>query len=632
MFNPHIKYDLCHYWEKLLENGFDPAVEYNKAIEGFEMHYKPSSEDIFQIILQVSRFLKEFADFETDKTPQFKHPPISGFSELSHIGLEKEIMKVGMYKKPDNKRNHSILTSLESKNMKKMSSHEEFRQHFIEKMGIFGSPNEIFIEENENNQDASEDSFSEAPSESHIHLNFSRNPIEDLKMKLDNNNISSINNIQISQINNSTTLNNDIVSKLNNVFPESKKIDSIAVYHSGTNDKPPSYYYYKRWLWMIFPWACISNNKNCNYSENIMQCYSSATSYISVVTERKFTERALKIALDAKLKKKMMYAKKEELDELMTLKNMKPPLSPTLKKSVKSILASQRLQIDKNLGEVSNESASQSTNSKFPMGQKNKDRISTLSLGAIKKNQGAGAFFITEQLMPGSVSGINDNLLLNRSKMMELKFREYNPEKVMYLNKSLEESSLIVLPKLKGSINKHSDDELYILERKVKYFKDQYDSTLYMNQKLSKELSELEKIALNQSNKSQELILSELLKERIEELEKLLKNVEDTYQKASSEKNRISTVLSVCMKNKHQNEEYIRSLNFLLQNFKSCIKIEADEIKKNRNEIISLKKISQELLRAVETKLNNHNNLVYHIKNNINSKMQFSRDYDKSKE
>ncbi len=57
LFNPHNKFDLCHYWQTLLENGFDPALEYNKAIEGFEMHYKPSFEDIFQIILQVKKNL-----------------------------------------------------------------------------------------------------------------------------------------------------------------------------------------------------------------------------------------------------------------------------------------------------------------------------------------------------------------------------------------------------------------------------------------------------------------------------------------------------------------------------------------------------------------------------------------------
>lgn len=33
------------------ENGFDPVIEYNKAIEEFEMHCHPNNEDMFRIIL-----------------------------------------------------------------------------------------------------------------------------------------------------------------------------------------------------------------------------------------------------------------------------------------------------------------------------------------------------------------------------------------------------------------------------------------------------------------------------------------------------------------------------------------------------------------------------------------------------
>jgi hypothetical protein len=52
------------------------------------MHYHPSSEDLFRITVQISRFLKEFADFETYYTPRFRHPEILGnLNELDEIGL-----------------------------------------------------------------------------------------------------------------------------------------------------------------------------------------------------------------------------------------------------------------------------------------------------------------------------------------------------------------------------------------------------------------------------------------------------------------------------------------------------------------------------------------------------------------
>ncbi len=58
LFNPYNKYDLCKYWQILEQQNFDPVFEYNKAIESFVMHFKPGPEDIFRIIVQISRFLK----------------------------------------------------------------------------------------------------------------------------------------------------------------------------------------------------------------------------------------------------------------------------------------------------------------------------------------------------------------------------------------------------------------------------------------------------------------------------------------------------------------------------------------------------------------------------------------------
>ena len=92
LFNPANKYDFSRYWQKLEEKGFDPVIEYNKAIEGFSMHYHPTEESIFRIIVQISRFLKEFCDFETYFTPNFRHPPIEGsMIEMDKIGLLKEL-------------------------------------------------------------------------------------------------------------------------------------------------------------------------------------------------------------------------------------------------------------------------------------------------------------------------------------------------------------------------------------------------------------------------------------------------------------------------------------------------------------------------------------------------------------
>jgi hypothetical protein len=50
-FNPNNKYDLCNYWYHLENKEFDPTVEYNKGIDGFNTLYSPTTTDLFSIIL-----------------------------------------------------------------------------------------------------------------------------------------------------------------------------------------------------------------------------------------------------------------------------------------------------------------------------------------------------------------------------------------------------------------------------------------------------------------------------------------------------------------------------------------------------------------------------------------------------
>ena len=76
LFNPYTEYDLCRYWQQLEERGYDPVTEYNKRLEMFDMQYSPSPQTLFLVMLQISRFLKEFAEFETKFTPEFRHPNI----------------------------------------------------------------------------------------------------------------------------------------------------------------------------------------------------------------------------------------------------------------------------------------------------------------------------------------------------------------------------------------------------------------------------------------------------------------------------------------------------------------------------------------------------------------------------
>ncbi len=48
--------------------------------------------------------------------------------------------------------------------------------------------------------------------------------------------------------------------------------------HYNVSERVPTNYYYKRWLWVQFPWACLS--LKCDYSMKMKKCFSSATKYM----------------------------------------------------------------------------------------------------------------------------------------------------------------------------------------------------------------------------------------------------------------------------------------------------------------------------------------------------------------
>lgn len=86
-------------------------------------------------------------------------------------------------------------------------------------------------------------------------------------------------------------------------------------------EKEPSYYYYKRWIWIMFPWVCMSISNELNFSEVISKCYSSATKYMNIEEENEFYRSrsylsigALEIAIEYKLRKEAILAKQGPVD------------------------------------------------------------------------------------------------------------------------------------------------------------------------------------------------------------------------------------------------------------------------------------------------------------------------------
>lgn len=67
----------------------------------------------------------------------------------------------------------------------------------------------------------------------------------------------------------------------------SKVLNTINLNFSSVKD--PTYYYYKRWLWIIFPWACMKASGKYDYSRAIAQCFPANIRYLSVAEDRLLT-------------------------------------------------------------------------------------------------------------------------------------------------------------------------------------------------------------------------------------------------------------------------------------------------------------------------------------------------------
>ncbi len=118
-----------------------------------------------------------------------------------------------------------------------------------------------------------------------------------------------------------------------------------------------------------------------------------------------------------------------------------------------------------------------------------------------------------------------------------------------------------------------------------------------------------------------------LLRMKVQSLEDRFRNNMDHFEETQKQKERINTILTICKRNKMQNEEYIRSLNYLLTNFKKCIRKEHEAILRNKTKTKSIQQIVENLVGLIGDNLVNHSKLVSQIKNDLNNKIRFDSSF-----
>lgn len=146
-----------------------------------------------------------------------------------------------------------------------------------------------------------------------------------------------------------------------------------------------SHYYYKRFLWMIFPLACISNSSYCDYSIQIQMCQTTPTEYLSVTDEKLHTKKALLLILEAHLKKRQTYEKPEVLQSLIDY----------LAQFKQDLVHLKQLSIDEHTKDSTPKLRPRQPDGLATVGTQNKSKLSLLQQQKQLDNQHHNSLFLT---------------------------------------------------------------------------------------------------------------------------------------------------------------------------------------------------------------------------------------------
>ena len=305
-FNQMNKFDLFRYWKWLEKHGYDPVVEYNRGVEIFDGYYDPTNDHLFTILLQLCRFFKEFSNFETELTPAFRHPTIQGKTTVSELpiavaqspqttikkfkklpNLSKSVgpsnPKDNIFDSSDifyNKDNELGQTFYDNK-LKSKESDQTKLSEFLESIGLYGELKNMEM-------------VRKAPKPTSL-IMVKRRYQEILEEWEDGNVKVKEGHERFRQY------FLDIIVSRTSFKQVLSKSESASQYYNMMVDinlqisqnVQPAYYYYKRWIWIMFPWITLSNSDN--FSTTIQKCYSNVNTYIDTHEEHLYYNHSINI-------------------------------------------------------------------------------------------------------------------------------------------------------------------------------------------------------------------------------------------------------------------------------------------------------------------------------------------------
>jgi len=713
LFNPRNKYDLCRFWQTLEQNGFDPSLEYTTAIEGFELRYRPTPEQTFMIILQISRFLQEFSDFETIYIPDYRHPPIVGGQELKQIGLKREIKQLGMYISDEVDTIEEENEGLEELGLQLAKEFPEYSDLMIQDLvrnirdeaekrrrKLERKQQGIIIREDEEQFYEYQEAQRKLKEQPKVKANrglrnifsnganmegTSRNNRKDLPI------LSTIEamNVDIPQHREEfiTFYVNQQIDKFKGRkevaqfeqkrFDEDEEIiedpddpekiqdtrdqmygrftdpKAPAEPNSATKrlallqaEEKPTFYYYKRWLWMMFPWVCLSYKSN--YSKIVFECFSSPTKYISVSDEKEKTMQALKLAIESKIKKELVYAKPGDKTQFEVLKNLKrniPNLLPTGRKMVKPLppidkessdLSKTRRTVTQNatsrnslrLGDLSPVQTKDTADKILPQTTKSmKRKGNRLFVTGAYTNEERSSFSRSRDTIsmrntnkPYSLNDLpsydegNSMSRTGTQNTTSLKSLTFGDQRVLNMIKNADDAIDIMLrPTFLNSIFNITPKQLEMFETKVLQLKKDHNDLLALNKTNTEKLKHFHSLIDRLDGRGAN-DCTEKMEARMIKVNQDIVKAETLQHESMEHGRRLQLIIEICSKNRTQNELWIHNLNYLVTNFKKAIAYEEAAIDKVQRETFILQQEANKIIDEYGRKMTDHQKSVQGLK------------------
>lgn len=417
------------YWQRLEICHFDVVQEYNRSLELFVENNHLGNQDLFVLVVQFCRLFKELSDFETEFTPEFRHPHLKGHFELKEINLLDEVQSIpGMYSE------------------KQLSAIDESQQFTVE------------------------------------------------------------NNISREQVRQSVL---QMAANSKKVRPSQK------------------FYYYKRWLWIQFPWGAL--DVYSDLSQTIGK-FNSAHEVVSQEMEKQLAIVTLKIINESTLRREVG---RRELKS---------------RQSLKASGSESRL----------NRSVGGKTNSFLP-------KIPA-------KSDVSGIFTPTHSLteeqflktvQPPKISKRLPRATSNgdRDFSFDIMFKELTPDNV--------------LVKLGAQVVHYSNSEI------AKKVKENFDLQKLFNKLVNERKQKMLQLEGLKSQLAKSVDKAKEQEEIRQQIHKLQRRIEGTFERLNKEeleRKRLEQVIVCCFKNPARNDEWERSLDKHIASIKTYVQLEMKDI------------------------------------------------------